>query len=89
MQFKLFVLEETMNLPKKVTLNKIMSLIRHVYAYPEARANQLCDMLQIHRATFYRAIQTAKEELGVVIELEKRGYKVKDWGLLNREKVIN
>jgi hypothetical protein len=71
----------------KVPLRETLAILR-VIATRRATITDLTRAVRMSRATVYRLLTACKRDLGMRIECEARVFKLRDWGLLNRRKVL-
>jgi DNA-binding transcriptional ArsR family regulator len=71
----------------KVPLRETLAILR-VIATRRATITDLTRAVRMSRATVYRLLMACKRDLGMRIECEARVFELRDWGLLNRRKVL-
>ncbi|MBS0418029.1 MAG: helix-turn-helix domain-containing protein [Proteobacteria bacterium] len=71
----------------KLPLRETLAILR-VIATRRATIAELTRAVRMSRATVYRLLTGCKRDLGMRIECESRVFKLRDWGLLNRRKVL-
>jgi IclR helix-turn-helix domain len=71
----------------KLPLRETLAILR-VIATRRATITDLTRAVHMSRATVYRIMTACKRDLGMRIECEARVFKLRDWGLLNRRKVL-
>jgi IclR helix-turn-helix domain len=62
--------------------------ILRVIATRRATITDLTQAVRMSRASVYRLLTGCKRDLGMRIDCEARVFKLLDWGLLNRRKVL-
>lgn len=72
----------------KLPLRETLALLR-IIATRRATISDLTDSVRMSRATVYRLLTGCKRDLGMRIDCEARVFKLRDWGLLNRHRVLN
>jgi hypothetical protein len=71
----------------KLPLRETLEILR-VIAARRATINDLTRSVRMSRATVYRLLAGCKRDLGMRIDCESRVFKLRDWGLLNRRRVL-
>jgi len=71
----------------KLPLRETLAILR-VIAASRATITDLTRSVRMSRATVYRLLAGCKRDLGMQIECESRVFKLRDWGLLNRRRVL-
>jgi hypothetical protein len=68
-------------------MRETVKLIR-VIATREATLAQLTRAVGVSRATLFRRLAACRHDLGVHIECRKGVFSLRDWGLLDRRRVL-
>jgi hypothetical protein len=68
-------------------LRETIAILR-VIATGRATIADLTQAVHMSRATVYRLLTGCKRDLGMRIDCESRVFKLRDWGLLNRRRVL-
>jgi hypothetical protein len=71
----------------KLPVRETLAILR-VIATRRATITDLTQAVCMSRASIYRLLTGCKRELGVRIDCEARVFRLRDWGLLNRRKVL-
>ena len=71
----------------KLPLRETLAILR-VIATRRATITDLTRAVRMSRATVYRLLTGCKRDLGMRIDCEARVFRLRDWGLLNRRKVL-
>lgn len=71
----------------KLPIRQALTILR-VIATRDATIQELTSVVRMSRATVYRLLSGCRRDLGVRIDRESRVLKLRDWGLLNRRKVL-
>jgi hypothetical protein len=71
----------------KLPLRETLEILR-VIAARRATINDLTRSVRMSRATVYRLLAGCRRDLGMRIDCESRVFKLRDWGLLNRRRVL-
>ena len=71
----------------KLPLRETIAILR-VIATRRATITDLTRAVRMSRATVYRLLTGCKRDLGMRIDCESRVFKLRDWGLLNRRRVL-
>lgn len=70
-------------------LRLLLALLRDLHADPLANLAERAERLETSPATIKRALAQAEEALDVRVSHDRRrGYRIEDWGLLNRSRVL-
>lgn len=73
-----------------VNIRLILRIIRRMESYPDATLAEHLRALRCSRATLYRQIIAARDELGVDIEYtQSGGGAVRSWGILNPAEIAS
>ncbi|MDD5651635.1 MAG: hypothetical protein PHF86_14670 [Candidatus Nanoarchaeia archaeon] len=67
-------------------LEILISLIRYLHNNPGAKIEDICNILRISFATFYR-LKKAVSTLGAEICFIKNGYRIINYGIINKRKL--
>lgn len=71
----------------KLPVRETLAILR-VIATRRATITDLTQAARMSRASVYRLLMGCKRDLGMRIDCEARVFKLRDWGLLNRRKVL-
>ena len=71
----------------KMPLRETLAIVR-VIATRQATITDLTRAVRMSRATVYRLLTGCKRDLEMQIDCESRIFKVRDWGVLNRRRVM-
>ena len=71
----------------KLPLRETLALVR-VIATGQATIGDLKRTARMSRATIYRLLSCCERDLGMRIDCESRVFKLRDWGVLNRRRLM-
>jgi hypothetical protein len=74
----------------RIHIRLVLRIIERVQRAPAASLAQDLHALRCSRATLYRQIAAARDELGVEIEYREAGVsEIRSWGILNPAKIAS